>query len=105
MNRTIFAVASAAALLMGVAVAQAAPLSPAPAKEASAAETLAEPVHGCHRSVEWGPAGYHYHVGPGCARVSAGAPRRDYRAPRRGPVCYQECKYIGPIKTCKTRCR
>ena len=103
MNRTVFAFASAAALLMGVAVAQAGPMSPAPAKDASATETLAELAHGCHRSVEWGPAGYHYHVGPGCARVSAG-PRREYRE-RRGPVCYQECKYIGPIKTCKTRCR
>jgi hypothetical protein len=32
-------------------------------------ESLVEKTHGCHRSCEWGPAGWHRHVGPFCQRV------------------------------------
>jgi len=77
----------------------AAPLSPAPDIASGMSNPLVQPVHGCHRDVQLGGAGWHYHVGPGCRRVAA-SPR-----PRHRPYCWQDCTYIGPIKTCKTRCR
>lgn len=78
--------------------------------------TIVEKVHGCHRHLERGFAGPHFHAGPGCRRVAAGGRRGDYGyapprrqfyrdyAPRRG-FCREvrSCRYIGPIKRCKTR--
>jgi hypothetical protein len=31
---------------------------------------LVHKVHGCHRSCELGPAGWHRHAGPYCARIA-----------------------------------
>jgi hypothetical protein len=95
---------SAAVLAMCAVAAQAAPMSPAPGATESAG-TLVEQIHGCHRSVEYDRFGPHYHVGPGCRRIEVEG-RRRYE-PRYEPrrFCREECKYIGPIKTCETRCR
>lgn len=65
-----------------------------------AEQMLIERVHGCHRDVLAGAAGWHYHRGPHCRRYSVSPPRRHYRGPR----CYIDCKYVGPIKVCKKRC-
>jgi hypothetical protein len=37
---------------------------------ASEAEALVHKTHGCHRSCELGPAGWHRHAGPYCVRVA-----------------------------------
>jgi hypothetical protein len=37
-----------------------------------ATDSLVQKVHGCHRSCQLGPAGWHYHVGPRCRRVVCG---------------------------------
>lgn len=42
--------------------------------------TLVEQVHGCHRACVLGPAGWHFHAGPRCVRVSC--------VPRPGPGWY-----------------
>ena len=57
-------------------------------------------VHDCHRGVEEGRRGWHYHRGRDCERFSVPPPRSYYRGPR----CYTDCKYVGPIKVCKQRC-
>lgn len=57
-------------------------------------------AHGCHRSIQLGGAGWHYHVGPGCRRIAAAGPRRYY-----GARCYERCRYVGPIKQCDRVCR
>jgi hypothetical protein len=63
-------------------------------------------ANGCHRNAQNGPAGLHYHVGPGCERVAG---NRGYRGNNyngnRGARCVQRCKYIGPIKSCRRECR
>jgi len=39
-------------------------------KDAGGADGLVYKTHGCHRSCELGPAGWHRHVGPYCVRVA-----------------------------------
>ena len=39
-------------------------------KDVGAGESMVIKVHGCHRSCEDGPAGWHRHVGPSCTRVA-----------------------------------
>lgn len=68
---------------------------------ASAAEqSPIMPAHGCHYGAEEGRYGWHYHRGRYCDRIASHPPRSYYRGPR----CYTDCKYIGPIKVCKQRC-
>ena len=69
-------------------------------------ESLIQPVHGCHRDVQEGRRGWHYHAGYNCDRIAVPPPRRHYqhRPEFRRPVCRQQCKYIGPIKVCEDRC-
>ncbi len=66
-------------------------------------------AHGCHRSAELGPAGWHRHVGPRCARVALSAPNRGYRYGNRpysgrAARCVERCNYVGPFKQCRTVC-
>jgi hypothetical protein len=61
-------------LSLGMAPALAAPAGGVPDTGRTGAESLVLKVHGCHRSCELGPAGWHRHVGPYCARVAC-APR------------------------------
>ena len=70
------------------------------AKRAAAEQSPIVQVHDCHRGVEEGRRGWHYHRGRDCDRISV-PPPRTYR---RGPRCYTDCKYVGPIKVCKERC-
>jgi hypothetical protein len=94
------AVIAGAGLLAAAPVALAAPAGLEALGEAADARSLVEPAHGCHRNVQEGRAGWHYHRGPYCDRIAVPPPRRHYRGPR----CYNECKYVGPIKVCKQRC-
>lgn len=108
----------AAGLLAGVLAAApvlAGPVSPLSKADVAAVDMLFVLVHGCHREPEPGAGGWHTHrynprTGDPCARFSAG-PRRGYDAPqyfeppRRRPVCFQDCNYMGPIKQCRTVCR
>lgn len=81
------------------------------ARAAAPHQSLIQNVHGCHRDVQEGRYGWHYHRGYDCDRVAVGHPRRHYREDRYepryrpGPRCYKECKYVGPIKVCEDRCR
>ena len=59
-------------------------------------------AHGCHRSCELGRYGWHRHAGPGCYRVACGGGYGSWKPHK--PHCYRKCHYIGPIKTCKTKC-
>jgi hypothetical protein len=71
MTRHILAGIAGAALAAGLWAA--APASAAPLgtlKDAGATENLVHKTWGCHRSCELGPAGWHRHVGPYCARVA-----------------------------------
>jgi hypothetical protein len=76
-------------------------------------------AHGCHRDAQYGPRGLHYHAGPDCDRIAGRRPdyrergrdfddrrdyRGDYRSERRGRRCVEKCKYLGPIKQCRTEC-
>ena len=56
-------------LALGIGSALAAPAS-APKDLAAGADSLVLKTHGCHRSCEVGPAGWHRHVGPLCVRVA-----------------------------------
>jgi hypothetical protein len=60
----------AVVLALGVGSALAAPAGSLKGIGGSATESLVEKTHGCHRSCERGPAGWHRHVGPYCARVA-----------------------------------
>ncbi|MGE0630468.1 MAG: hypothetical protein AB7O43_21955 [Hyphomicrobiaceae bacterium] len=93
---TLAACGVAASALLSAAVAL--PLTPSQPATAPGAESLVQQVHGCHRDVRRGPAGWHYHT-RSCRRIGVAAPRR-YR-----PYCRTDCRYIGPIKTCKRVCR
>jgi hypothetical protein len=46
-------------------------------KDAGGAEGLIHKTHGCHRSCELGPAGWHRHAGAYCRRVAC-YPRARY---------------------------
>ena len=62
-------------------------------------------AHGCHRSCERGPAGWHRHVGYSCARVACSPAAHYYgKSWHKKPQCVTKCKGIGPFKSCKTRC-
>ncbi len=100
------AVVGAAALAMLSVGALAAPLSNNLAGADTGVQSLIQPVHGCHRNVEEGRRGWHYHAGYNCDRIGVAPPRRHYGGERyqRGPVCRRECQYVGPIKVCKDRC-
>lgn len=99
--------------MLAAAPALAGPMAPLAKADVPEAQSLVVPVHGCHRDVLLGPAGWHFH-GRGCQRIAAGGPRRYAPPPpryydpyprRRGPACFQECNYIGPIQQCRTVCR
>jgi hypothetical protein len=55
---------------LGMASAMAAPAGGMTGLETGGNDGLLHKVHGCHRSCELGPAGWHRHVGPYCARVA-----------------------------------
>lgn len=97
-------IATAAALLGGTLSVSALPGANQGSTPIVGNQTLIEKVHGCHRDVEHGAYGWHYHRGYNCSRVSVAPPRRHYPE-HRGPRCWNECKYVGPIKVCKERCR
>jgi hypothetical protein len=63
-------------LALGIGSALAAPVAGVADPTAGEA-SMVHKVHGCHRSCELGPAGWHRHVGPYCARVVC-APRAWY---------------------------
>jgi hypothetical protein len=63
---------------------------------AAAGPGLVQQVHGCHRSVQRDRGRWHYHAGRSCRWVEVPPPR---------PVCWKDCKYVGPVKVCKTKCR
>lgn len=98
---SIAALAGVAALALMSLGASAAPLSSNLSGLDNGVQSLIQPVHGCHRSVQQGAYGPHYHAGYNCDRIAVNPPRRHYY---RGPVCRRECKYVGPIKVCKDRC-
>ena len=72
-----------------------------------AADTLpVVPIHGCHSGVEFDKYGWHYSRRHSCTRMPSYAPGPGYTGPlTRGPVCIQECKFVGPVKTCRAVCR
>lgn len=92
MSLALMAVSASASLAM--------PAAQDAARSTAAGQSLIVDVHGCHRDVQEGRYGYHYHRGYNCDRFSVQPPRRHYRGPR----CYTDCKYVGPIKVCKQRC-
>jgi hypothetical protein len=65
--RSYFAL-PAAVLALGIGGAALA--APAPKGVGADSDSLVQKVHGCHRSCELGPAGWHRHAGPLCARVA-----------------------------------
>ncbi len=113
MFKTLAALSGAAILSVCASSAFAAPLqSTAPA---DAGVSLVEKVHYCHGSANpmRDEYGWHYHA-ERCRRVNIAPPRgyrRDYdddysyRRRDRGPRCWRDCDYVGPVKICKTRCR
>ncbi len=113
LRKTFAAVAGALVLAALSSGASAAPLSQALSVEVEAG-SLVQKVHGCHRDVQEGRYGWHYHAGYNCDRYDARPPRQHYAPPRqhyapqreyrRAPVCRRECNYVGPIKICKDRC-
>ena len=100
--------AGLAGLLMILAVNGAAVSAPLSSQVQSnvAADTLVQKIHGCHARVERGVAGPHRHVGPNCRRLAVGGRGGwDRGGPRRRGFCREvrECRYVGPIKRCRTR--
>ncbi len=107
LTRALLGAATLAVLTIG---ATAAPLSPNVVGDARAM-SLIENVHACHRDVQEGRRSWHYHRGRDCERYEAAPPRRYQEPPRRTYEprrperhCWQDCKYVGPIKVCKQRC-
>jgi hypothetical protein len=104
MERRVFRLAAvvtlAAAWLWAPAIAGPAALSVD--RVAVPSPGIVHEVHGCHSACALGPYGWHRHVGPFCERVACAPPFFTPPPPR--PRCVTECKYIGPIKTCKTKC-
>lgn len=93
----------AAAIAAGQSTAWALPMA---TDRGLAAPSMVQLAHGCHHHPEEGRYGWHVHRGPHCDRVAVPPPhRRHYRGYDHGPRCYQDCKYVGPIKVCKERCR
>jgi hypothetical protein len=91
---------AAGSIALAAASAAAAPLASAD-QWVGEVPSLVEPVHGCHRDVQHGPAGWHYHTRYSCRRISVPPPRQIFR----GPVCREVCTYVGPLKTCNVECR
>lgn len=113
MSKTLAALCGAAVLSVGASLAFAAPLQPTAPAEGGV--SLIEKVHACHGDLN--PSrdryGWHYH-GSRCERISIAPPRSRrydydddyrYRYRDRGPRCWQDCNYVGPVRICKTRCR
>ncbi len=98
---------AAAAALAGAA---ALPLTPAPAAPAAMPEASApvELAHGCHRGILRDRSGWHFHTGA-CVRRPTAPPglydNQSYRRYYRGPVCSYQCRFVGPVKTCRQVCR
>lgn len=75
MTRRLLAGLAGVTGIAGMALAAAVWAAPVSAKpvgaleDAAAADTIVHKTHFCHRSCEWGPAGWHRHVGPNCVRV------------------------------------
>jgi hypothetical protein len=70
MTRHLLAALAGVALAAGVWAAPASANSLGALKDAGADDSIVHKTHGCHRSCELGPAGWHRHVGPYCARVA-----------------------------------
>jgi hypothetical protein len=66
--RTLLAM-PAMVLALGIGSALAAPAASMQGIGANGEDGLVHKTHGCHRSCELGPAGWHRHVGPYCGRV------------------------------------
>jgi hypothetical protein len=104
MRKTMTAMAGAIVLTaLSIGATSAAPFSQSLSAEIEAGG-LVQKVHACHNNVQQGQYGWHYHSGYNCRRIAASPPRQHYR-PHYGPQCRRECKYVGPIKICKDRCR
>jgi hypothetical protein len=60
-------------------------------------------AHGCHATGVVDRYGNHYH-GRDCVRIPL--PPRYYDGPSyRDRRCWRECTGVGPLRTCRTRCR
>jgi hypothetical protein len=70
MTRHLLTTLTGIALAAGIWAAPASAGSLGALKDAGAADNLVQKVHGCHRSCELGPAGWHRHVGAYCQRVA-----------------------------------
>lgn len=104
LTRTLCAAAFA---WVGVGSASAAPLSGAGPQSAGTAQSMIVEVHGCHRSVREGGAGWHRHVGPNCRRVAEGRRHHHHRDKRywhHGPRCDTYCVGVGPLRVCDRDC-
>jgi hypothetical protein len=83
-NKLICSLSLGAALAFATAAQATGPAAPAPLPETS----LVQKVHACHAICELGPAGWHYHIGPTCKRVTCGAsPGGPYIWRCDGPRC------------------
>lgn len=108
MKNTLAGVACAALLgLAGAETASANPMSGGMSGSAAGAapQSRVEQVHGCHRDVRRGGAGWHRHAGPNCRRVAAGRDRpRGKRYWWKGPRCSTYCVGVGPLRVCDRDC-
>ena len=75
MKKTLWLAAGVLAAGLTASAAYALPAGGAlPSQKPADAGTIVDKGHGCHRTCQRGPAGWHYHVGPRCVRVACGAP-------------------------------
>ena len=89
----------ALAALTTTASVSAAPLGSMGMPDLPAANSMAEPVHGCHRNAQDSIDGWHRHVGPYCRAIRSGPSERNPYA-----RCRTRCQYVGPIKQCRQVC-
>ena len=75
MTRHVLATITGIALATGVWAASASAGSFGALEDAGATESLLHKVWGHHRSCEWGPGGWHRHVGPFAGKRIACAPQ------------------------------
>lgn len=77
MTRKSLLALPAIVLALGIGSALASPAGGLKGIAPTETDSLVLKTHGCHRSCELGPAGWHRHVGPYCARVAC-YPRARY---------------------------
>ncbi len=84
------------------------PLAGANALGGDAGRLPVELAHGCHRGVQRDYSGWHFHT-RACQRVNTPPPGLydgpSYRRYYRGPICSYQCRFVGPVKTCRQVCR